>query len=48
MRHVHITRDAVFEEDKVWPWDKEDFSDEESFTMEYISAGSTSQGGIGA
>jgi hypothetical protein len=41
---VHIARDAVFEEDKAWTWDEEDVSEGEPFTMEYVSAGSTSQG----
>jgi hypothetical protein len=47
MRHVHIVHDAVFEEDKTWTWDKEDVGEGEPFTMEYVSARSTSQGGDG-
>jgi hypothetical protein len=42
MRRVRIARDAVFEEDKTWTWDKEDVGEGEPFTMEYVSAGSTS------
>jgi hypothetical protein len=45
-RRVHVTCDAVFEEDIAWTWNKEDISEGEPFTMEYISAGSTSRDGI--
>jgi hypothetical protein len=37
--HVHVSRDAVFEEDRAWKWDEEDAMDDEPFRMEYVVAG---------
>jgi hypothetical protein len=45
-RLVHITHDAVFEEDRAWTWDKEDIGEGEPFTMEYISVGNRSRDDI--
>jgi hypothetical protein len=41
-KRVHVSRDAIFEEDKPWRWDGEDVGNGESFGMEYVQAGEAS------
>jgi hypothetical protein len=41
-KRVHISCDAIFEEDKPWSWDGEDVGDGEPFSMEYVQAGDAS------
>jgi hypothetical protein len=38
-RRVHVSRDAVFEDDIPWSWDQAEIDDDEPFSMEYVSAG---------
>jgi hypothetical protein len=38
-RRVHVSRDAVFEEDRAWSWNKDEIGDNEPFRVEYIAAG---------
>jgi hypothetical protein len=40
MKCVHMSRDAIFEEDHAWGWDEEDNSDGEPFNMEFVPVGS--------
>jgi hypothetical protein len=40
-RHVHMSRDAVFEEDRAWTWSEDKIGDDEPFRMEYVIVGST-------
>jgi hypothetical protein len=36
---VHVSRDAVFEEDRAWSWNEDEIGDDEPFRVEYIAAG---------
>jgi hypothetical protein len=36
---VHVSRDAMFEEDRPWSWEQAEISDDEQFFMEYVSTG---------
>jgi hypothetical protein len=38
-RRVHVSHDAIFEEDCAWDWSEEDVGDDEPFKMEYVVAG---------
>jgi hypothetical protein len=38
-RRVHVSRDAVFEEDCAWSWNEDEIGDDEPFRVEYITAG---------
>jgi transposase InsO family protein len=38
-RHVHVSHDAVFEEDHAWSWNEDEIGDDESFQVEYIAVG---------
>jgi hypothetical protein len=38
-RRVHVSRDAVFEEDRAWSWNEDEIGDDEPFQVEYITAG---------
>jgi hypothetical protein len=38
-RRVHVSRDAVFEEDRAWSWNEDEIGDDEPFRVEYIAAG---------
>jgi hypothetical protein len=38
-RRVHVSRDAVFEEDRAWSWNEDEIGDNEPFPVEYIAAG---------
>jgi hypothetical protein len=38
-RRVHVSRDAVFEEDHAWSWNEDEIRDDELFRVEYITAG---------
>jgi hypothetical protein len=38
-RRVHMSHDAIFEEDRAWDWSEEDVGDDVPFKMEYIVAG---------
>jgi hypothetical protein len=38
-RRVHVSRDAVFEEDRAWSWDEDEIGDDEPFQVKYIAAG---------
>jgi hypothetical protein len=38
-RRVHVSRDAVFEEDGAWSWNEDEIRDDEPFWVEYIAAG---------
>jgi hypothetical protein len=39
-RHVHVSHDAVFEEDRVWTWSEDKIGDDEPFRLEYVVVGS--------
>jgi hypothetical protein len=39
-RRVHVSSDAVFEEDRAWSWNEDEIGDDEPFRVEYIAAGS--------
>jgi hypothetical protein len=41
-KRVHVSHDAIFEEDMLWSWDGEDVGDGEPFSMEYVQAGAAS------
>jgi hypothetical protein len=41
-KRVHVSHDAIFEEDMLWSWDGEDVGDGEPFSMEYVQAGEAS------
>jgi hypothetical protein len=43
-RHVHVSRDAVFKEDRAWRWSEEDVRDGEPFRMEYVVVGGMQPG----
>jgi hypothetical protein len=38
-RRIHMSRDAVFEEDRAWSWDEDEIGDDEPFQVKYIAAG---------
>jgi transposase InsO family protein len=38
-RRVHVSCDAVFEEDRAWSWNEDEIGDDEPFRVEYIAAG---------
>jgi hypothetical protein len=38
-RKVHVSRDDVFEEDRTWNWEQAEISDDDPFSMEYVSVG---------
>jgi hypothetical protein len=38
-RRVHVSRDAVFEEDRAWSWNEDEIGDDEPFRVEYITVG---------
>jgi hypothetical protein len=38
-RRIHVSHDAVFEEDRAWSWNEDEIGDDEPFRMEYIAAG---------
>jgi hypothetical protein len=38
-KRVHVSRDAIFEEDRAWNWSAEDIGEGEPFHMEYVAAG---------
>jgi transposase InsO family protein len=38
-RRVHVSCDAVFEEDHAWSWNEDEIGDDEPFRVEYIAAG---------
>jgi transposase InsO family protein len=44
LRRVHVSRDAVFEEDRAWEWCAEDVGDGEPFQVEYVAAGESHTG----
>jgi hypothetical protein len=39
MRRIHVSRDAVFEEDRAWEWCAKGVEDGEPFQVEYVTAG---------
>jgi transposase InsO family protein len=38
-RHVHVSCDAVFEEDRAWSWNEDEIGDDEPFRVKYIAVG---------
>jgi hypothetical protein len=38
---VHMSQDAVFEEDHAWNWSEEDLGDGEPFQMDYVAVRNT-------
>jgi hypothetical protein len=40
---VHVSHDAIFEEDRSWSWDGEGVGDGEPFSMEHVQEGEASR-----
>jgi hypothetical protein len=38
-KHVHVSRDVIFEEGRAWEWNEYEIEDGEPFQMEYVTAG---------
>jgi hypothetical protein len=45
-KRVHVSRDAIFEEDRAWSWDEEDCSDGEPFKIEFVPVDGMNRGGV--